>query len=78
MSPPTVDPRLSVRRLLLVVIFLLGSCVVLLSEIVNATSGFTTTIGELGVLVGGVVTLGSLVALYDSVSRAGDADGRDD
>lgn len=74
MGPPPTDPRLTVRRLLLVVIFLLGICVVLLGEIVNATIGFTTTIGELSLLVGGVVSLGALLALYDSVSPIGAAD----
>ena len=67
MSSATSQPRLSVRRLLLVVVLLLGLCVVLLGVIANATRGYDTLVGRIGTLVGGVTALGALLALYDSL-----------
>ncbi|MFC6989996.1 hypothetical protein ACFQJD_17165 [Haloplanus sp. GCM10025708] len=66
MSSPD-RPRLSIRQLLLVVVFLLGICVVLLADVVNATRGFATTAAGVGKLVGTLTALGALWALYDSV-----------
>ena len=55
--------NLQVRDLLLVVVFQLGLCVLLLAEIVNATSGSDTLLGLAGQLLGGVIAVGALTLL---------------
>lgn len=57
----------SIHRLSLVIVFLLGICVVLLSGILNATSGYDTMIAAVGKLVGSITALGALLILYDNV-----------
>jgi len=56
-----VDP--SITELLLVIVSLLGLCVLFLAEITNATSGYDTTIGSLGQLLGSLIAVGALLIL---------------
>jgi|AntRauTorcE11898_2_1112593.scaffolds.fasta_scaffold35896_2 hypothetical protein len=56
-----VDP--SVTELLLVIVSLLGLCILFLAEITNATSGYDTTIGLVGQLLGSLIAIGALVIL---------------
>lgn len=62
MSANIVDP--SITELLLVIVFLLGLCVLFLAEITNATSGYVTTIGLVGTLIGSIVSVGALLILF--------------
>ena len=55
------DP--SIPELLLVIVFLLGLCVLFLAEITNATSGYDTTIGLVGQLLGSLIAVGALLIL---------------
>lgn len=61
MSSNIVDP--SITELLLVIVFLLGLCVLFLAEITNATSGYDTTIGLAGQLLGSLIAVGALLIL---------------
>lgn len=61
MSSNIVDP--TITELLLVIVFLLGLCVLFLAEITNATSGYDTTIGLVGQLLGSLVAVGALLLL---------------
>lgn len=56
-----VDP--SITDLLLVIVFLLSICVFILAEITNATSGYDTTIGLVGQLLGSLIAVGALLIL---------------
>ena len=61
MSSTIVNP--SITELLLVIVFLLGFCVLLLAEITNATSGYDTTIGSVGQLLGSLIAGGALLII---------------
>lgn len=61
MSSNIFDP--SITELLLVIVFLLGLCVLFLAEITNATSGYDTTIGFVGQLLGSLISAGALLIL---------------
>lgn len=54
----------SIRDLLLVIVSQLGLCVIFLAEVVNATSGYDTTISLIGQLLGAVTIAGALLALF--------------
>ena len=53
----------SVRDLLLVIVFQLGICVLLLSEVADATRGYGSLIGLLGQIVG-VVTVAAALLVF--------------
>ena len=61
----------SCRRLLLVIVFQLGMCLVVLDDVVNAARGY----GVFGIatIVGGVTAAGALLALLESLLSAGDS-----
>jgi hypothetical protein len=61
MSSTIFDPSLT--ELLLVIVFLLGLCVLFLAELTNATSGYDTTMGFVGQLLGSLISLGALLIL---------------
>ena len=60
----------SVRRLLLVIVFQLGMCLVALDVVANAARGY----GQFGIptVVGGVTATGALLALFVGLISAGD------
>lgn len=72
LSPLSVEPppmpsslaRPSIRELLLVIVFQLGFSIVLLGEVVNATRGYDTVLGQFGQLLGAALAVGALVVAY--------------
>ncbi len=60
---PSRAYRLSIRSLLLVIVFQLGFCILLLAEVVNATRGYGTLLTLISGFAGGVMVVGALLGL---------------
>ncbi|EMA68184.1 hypothetical protein C461_06369 [Halorubrum aidingense JCM 13560] len=62
---PSNDYDASVPGLLLVIVFQLGVCILLLSQIADAVREQGTLLGLAGYLIGGLVIAGALVTLFE-------------
>jgi len=60
---PSTDP--SNRDLLLVIVFQLSFCMVFLGSIVTAVRGYETLLPQVGQILGGLLAVGTLVAVFD-------------
>lgn len=60
---PSSEYHIAATELSLVIVFQLGFCLLLLSEIADATRGYGTVLGLAGSLVGGLTVVGALLVL---------------
>ncbi len=70
---PSSAFRLSIRSLLLVIVFQLGFCILLLADVANTTRGYGTLLTLSSGLAGGVTVVGALLGLM-SLALNSDSD----